>query len=258
VPKAVGQLRSALGLLLALASFVPVALLQRLLLWPLLALLPSWRLPVMSRLMRIEAWVVLKSVEIGGARLCRNGTIPTGSPSLILMNHQSLLDIPTAIRMGAPCAPLFVTRRRYARGVPMVSLMLRLLGCPLIDPDAEPRAALKLLKEAAAQTTSAILIFPEGHRSRDGAVIEFQRAGIQIMLKARPMPVYLLVTEGFWHWGRMEDSFFGVGGIRGRTDALGPFQPPADATLPAFVDEMRAKMVAHLQRMRDEAREQAS
>jgi 1-acyl-sn-glycerol-3-phosphate acyltransferase len=166
------------------------------------------------------------------------------------MNHQSLLDIPTAVIMGRPYTPLFVTRRRYGRGIPMVSPMLRLLQAPLVDPESDPRGALKLLKQSALKESSAILIFPEGHRSRDGELGEFRKSGIQVMLKARPMPVYLVVSDGFWVWRKLADSLFEAGRMRGETEVLGPFTPPQDG-LDGFVDEMRGRMAAHLLAMRE-------
>lgn len=236
---------------LALASFLPAAIIQRILLWPLIALVPSLRIPLMSRFMHLEAWAVLRSMEIGGARFRRLGHIPTAEPAVILMNHQSLLDIPTAVIMGRPYTPLFVTRRLYGRGIPMVSLMLRILRCPLVDPRADRRGALLLVKQAALRESSGILIFPEGHRSRDGSVGEFRTAGIQVMLRARRMPVYLVVTDGFWVWQRMSDSLFEVGKVRGETEVLGPFWPPAEDGLGSFIDEMQHRLVARLKEMRE-------
>lgn len=244
------KLRSVLGVALAVGSCVPAGILQRLLLWPLIALLPSLRLPVMSRFMHLEAWAVLKFMEIGGARFRRAGHIPTGEPALILMNHQSLLDIPTAVIMGRPYTPLFVTRRLYGRGIPMVSPMLRILRAPLVDPEADPRGALKQLKQSALQESTGILIFPEGHRTRDGSVGEFKKAGIQVMLKARRMPVYLVVSDGFWSWQRLADSLFEAGRVRGETEVLGPFLPPEGGGLDGFVEEMRGRLIAHLETMR--------
>lgn len=257
MPGLLARLRSVLGVGLALGSFVPAALVQRILIWPLVALWPSLRMPVMSRFMHLEAWAVLKAMEIGGARFRRTGHIPTGEPALVIMNHQSLLDIPTAVFMGRPFTPLFVTRIRYGQGIPMVSLMLRILRAPLVDPDADPRGALKRLKQAALAESSGILIFPEGHRTRDGSVGEFKKAGIQVLLKARRVPVYLVVTDGFWTWQRLADSFFEAGRVRGVTEVLGPFMPPEAEDLGSFVDELRGHLIAHLAAMRERQLAQA-
>jgi hypothetical protein len=44
---------------------------------------------------------------------------------------------------------------------------------------------------------------------------------------------------------------FGIGSIRGETEVVGVFDSPADdAALPAFVEQLRETMIAHLALMR--------
>jgi hypothetical protein len=63
--------------------------------------------------------------------------------------------------------------------------------------------------------------------------------------------VYLVVTDGFWKSRRFVDFVFSIPGIRGETEVLGPFDPPADVEeLPAFVEGLRARIVEHLTLMR--------
>jgi hypothetical protein len=65
------------------------------------------------------------------------------------------------------------------------------------------------------------------------------------------MPVYLIVTDGFWSARRFVDFVLGVAAIRGETVVLGPFEPPADDdALPAFVDALRDTAIARLAQMR--------
>src|SRR5439155_20254343 len=116
-------------------AFLAVGLLQRVFVWPVVSLWPSRLQPVMDAFMHGMSAVVLGLVRFGGARIRRPGTVPTDGPVLVLMNHQSLIDIPTAILMCWPSVPLFVSRRRYARGIPMVSLMLRIRGDALVEPE---------------------------------------------------------------------------------------------------------------------------
>ena len=79
----------------------------------------------------------------------------------------------------------------------------------------------------------------------------FQTAGVLTILRERRMPVWLVVTDGFWSARRLVDSVLGVGTIRGETEVVGVFDPPADdEALPAFLEELRTKMVAHLALMR--------
>jgi 1-acyl-sn-glycerol-3-phosphate acyltransferase len=166
------------------------------------------------------------------------------------MNHQSPLDIPTAGLMSWPFVPWFVTRKRYHYGVPAVSPCLRLMGCPVIDP-RDRKGSLRIMRDAARRLEHGMLIFAEGHRTLDGEVQPFQTAGVLTVLRERPVPVHLIVTDGFWAARRLVDFVLGVGKIRGETEVLGPFEPPADRdSLPAFVEGLRQTMIAHLAEMR--------
>ena len=138
------------------------------------------------------------------------------------MNHQSLLDIPTAVLMAEPYVPRFVARARYARWVPAVSLSMRLLGCPIVEPENR-KASLRALREAARDQPHGLLVFPEGHRTRDGEIQAFHTAGLEIMLRERPLPGVRVVTDGFWKGRRFVDFLFNIDRIDGRTEVLGPF-----------------------------------
>jgi 1-acyl-sn-glycerol-3-phosphate acyltransferase len=189
-------------------------------------------------------------MRLGGATLQRSGKVSTATPVLIVMNHQSLLDIPTAGLMSSPLVPLFVTRKRYQYGVPAVSPCLRLMGCPVIEP-RDRRESLKTMRQAARELEHGMLVFAEGHRSSDGEVQPFQTAGVLAVLRERRMPVCVVVTDGFWSARRLSDFVLGVGKIRGETEVVGVFEPPADdAALPAFIEQLRETMVAHLALMR--------
>jgi 1-acyl-sn-glycerol-3-phosphate acyltransferase len=248
-------LRSLLALLGIFLLFAVAGLVQRLVIGPLLWLRPQRRVAIMSSFMRPIAGLVLAFVRAGGGEMTRTGFVPTSGPALILMNHQSLLDIPTAVRICEPYTPAFVTRRRYGRLIPMVSRMLALRGCPLVDPEGSPKRAIAVLKRAALEEDHGLLIFPEGHRSRDGEIGAFNTAGARVILRGRRMPVYLVVTDGVFVGRELWDFVRNMHRIRGRTRVLGPFlAPEAEGELEDFVEEMRKTMVDHLAGMRGDAR----
>ncbi len=250
VPPAPAALRSGLAILALLAWMVLGGLYQRLVVYPLVLLRPRWRSALTSRYFRGMSRGILFLIRMGGAVVRRSGTVCTSAPVLVLMNHQSLLDIPTAGLMSWPYVPWFVTRKRYHYGIPAVSPCLRLMGCPVIDP-ADRKGSLRTMREAARQLQHGLLVFAEGHRTRDGEIQPFQTAGVLTVLRERRLPVYLVVTDGFWAARRLVDVVFGVGDIRGETEVLGQFEPPADTdALPAFVEGLRETMVAHLAHMR--------
>lgn len=246
------NLRNALSLLLICIWFVLGGLFQRVVVWPAVLVRPARRRSIVAWYMRGMSRGIFALLGLGGARFRRLGRIPTGSPALLLMNHQSLIDIITVVVMSAPYSPVFVTRRRYARFVPAVSLCLRLMRSPIVDPKRDPRGAVDAIERTAASEDDAILIFPEGHRTRDGQIRPFRTAGALTVLRASPRPVYLIVTDGLWENGRFVDFLFGVHRIRGLTEVLGPFDPPAEpGEHAAFIESLRQRMIAHLLVLRE-------
>lgn len=249
-----GRVRGAVALALVMVWMVLGGLYQRLILWPAVHLFPRPRRHWVSAFMRVMSRGIFRLLQLGGARFERSGRLPTAEPCLVLMNHQSLLDIITVVLMADPLVPAFVTRKRYAYGVPVISQCLRLLGCPIIDPRNDPRGASEAIARGAAEQRHGLLIFPEGHRSRDGRVRPFKTAGTEAALRERPMPVYLVVTDGYWRAARLADFVSHAGTIRGRTEIIGPFLPPPDpADLATFVSGLRELLVAHLEDLRRRA-----
>jgi 1-acyl-sn-glycerol-3-phosphate acyltransferase len=246
----------ALGVLRSVASLLGIALLftlggfvQRLIVFPLTKLFPARRQRVVRAFMRGMSGSIFAILRMGGARKTSVGVVPTGAPALVLMNHQSLLDVPNVILMSDELPPLFVTRRRYARFVPVVSLCLRLAECPIIEP-RERRAALDTLRETARQLDRALLIFPEGHRTEDGLIREFRTAGTEAMLRERALPVYVVVTDGFWSCRRLVDFVMNVHRIQGHTEVMGPFVMTAGEEPASFLRRLRTVMVDKLAAMR--------
>jgi 1-acyl-sn-glycerol-3-phosphate acyltransferase len=244
--------RSSLSTVAALLwILVPGSLALYPLVLPASVLFPSRRKLLVSRFMKFVCWGIDHCLRAGGARFQRVGRISTAEPVLVLMNHQSLLDIVTATIMAQPYVPAFVTRRRYARRVPVVSTTVRWLGCPVVDPKRDPRGAIAVMREAGRSEDKGVLLFPEGHRTLDGEIRPFRTAGALALLGSRRLPVTLVVTDGFWGARRLVDFVFNCGATRGRTEVLGPFpSPEREEDLPAFLEEMRQRMVAHLHDMR--------
>lgn len=202
--------------------------------------------------MKLMSRGILALLRLGGARFRRSGRVPTSSAVLVVMNHQSLLDIVTATLVAEPNVPAFVTRRRYLRFIPAISPSVRLLDAPIVDPERDPRGAVEELRRAALAHDCGLLIFPEGHRSRDGEVGRFRTAGLKAILAARRMPVYLIVTDGYWKSRRFADFVKNVALIRGESEVMGPFEPPArDDELAAFIRDLRERIVSRLREMRE-------
>ena len=243
------QIRSLLGAASLVVWLIVGDVWERLVVWPAMRLRPPRADHVIAWYMKGMSNGIFGIIRAAGGRARRTGTLPSTEPSYVVMNHQSLLDIPTAVLMAQPFIPRFIARARYGSWVPSVSLCMRLLGCPLIEPENR-KASLRALRAAAREQPHGIVVFPEGHRTRDGEIQAFHTAGLEIMLRERPLPVYVLVTDGFWKGRRFVDFLFNIDRIDGVTEVLGPFPPPADGEYGTFLEGIRREMVERLRRLR--------
>jgi 1-acyl-sn-glycerol-3-phosphate acyltransferase len=191
---------------------------------------------------------------LANVRVSFEGSIPPEA-CVVVMNHQSLLDIPIAYSLVTGPYPLIPTRALYARGIPGVSSLVRLARLPLISQDrASARADLKAVAAAANDTArgeQSLLIFPEGHRSLDGEIAPFMTSGLRIVLDRARSPVYLVVEDGLWHARSASEAFFRFADTSARVIVAGPFAPPAKGDIDAFIASLETQMHATLRSMRE-------
>ena len=210
---------------------------------------------ILAAWQQLMARFVLGSIRhLGGARFDDIPRIPGGSDVLILMNHQSLLDIPLVVRSVRPTYPRIVTRERYAHGKPLISHMVRLYQYPTVNPGATAKSDLARLENEARNTPVPIVIYPEGSRTRDGELRPFKRGGLTSIVGAKQWQIWVVTVDGYWQCAKLKDFTASVSGIRGRIHASGPYSapPPGSSTeeIDAFVDTMRKRMDADLQALR--------
>jgi 1-acyl-sn-glycerol-3-phosphate acyltransferase len=245
--------RSLLSVLLVGLYFLLMTPLLRLVVIPWVFLFPRDRFRMVSLFMKAMSAGILACLRLGGARARRVGQVPTAAPVLIVANHQSLTDILQITLMSTPRVPAFVTRRRYQRFVPLVSASIRMLGSPIVDPKRDPQGSVEAIRRGARELPHGLIIFPEGHRSRDGQVLPFRAAGVVTILEQRSLPVYLVVNDGVWRVARLSDLLFRVHWIEAHSEVIGPFDPPTDpAARPAFVKMLRDRIVTRLDERRRE------
>jgi 1-acyl-sn-glycerol-3-phosphate acyltransferase len=233
---------------------------QHLIVAPWVWLMPSRRIPVLGRWMKIMAWLVTRPIHfISGCVIPRPPRIVPGEPGvLIIMNHQSLFDIPLVIQTVETASyPRIVTRKRYIeRWIPVVSHMVRLYQYPVVDPSAnadEIRRSLDDLARAAAETDVPLAVFPEGTRTRNGEIGRFKKAGLSRILAARPWTVYVFVADGLWRAPTFKDFVRNLAHVEGKMEHVGTLDwkdPSADPA--AFMEEVRNMMKERLSAMRAE------
>jgi 1-acyl-sn-glycerol-3-phosphate acyltransferase len=239
--------RSLVSLLLVGVWFVVGSFVLRLFVVPYCWLFPRRQRRMTGLYMKMMSAGILGLLRVGGARVARRGRIPTHEPVFVVANHQSLTDITQITLMATPLVPAFVTRTRYERWIPLVSTSARLLGSPFVDPKRDPAGAVRKIEKAARELENGLVIFPEGHRSRDGSILPFRGTGLQTMLRARPRPVYLVLNEGVSRVASFADLLFRVHLIDAHSEVMGPFEPPPDPEqYAAFISELRDRLAARL------------
>jgi 1-acyl-sn-glycerol-3-phosphate acyltransferase len=246
------------------AAFASVALgasdpVQRFVISPWVRLRPSRRISVLGRWLRMMAWLCTRPVAfLGGFKIPRPPRIVPAKPGvLVVMNHQSVFDIPLVIQTMADGYLRIVTRKRYSRRIPLISHMIGLYEYPVVDPSANSqvlRDSLDQLEAAAKETDVPLAVFPEGTRTRDGEIGRFKRGALTRILAARPWTVYLFVADGFWKTAKYKDFVRGTDRIEGKMEHVATLEwsdPAADSD--PFVGEMHRLMTEHLRVMRSGA-----
>jgi 1-acyl-sn-glycerol-3-phosphate acyltransferase len=138
--------------------------------------------------------------------------------------------------------------------------MISLYGHIPVQPGRTGRSELEALRKIARASTLPILIYPEGHRTRDGEIRPWKRAGLDTFLSTREWSVYVVVVDGLWHVARLTDFVRNISRVRCRVEAVGPFQYDGRnrAGHDEFVNELHRVMCDKLRDMRAIARTSAS
>jgi 1-acyl-sn-glycerol-3-phosphate acyltransferase len=96
----------------------------------------------------------------------------------------------------------------------------------------------------------SLLIYAEGHRSRDGQIGPFMRRGPRLILSQAKRPVYTIVADGMWGARTFTDALIRLGGSRIRVTVHGPFAPPSPDDASEFLDHLHQTMVDSLTELR--------
>jgi 1-acyl-sn-glycerol-3-phosphate acyltransferase len=109
-------------------------------------------------------------------------------PYIFAPNHQSHFDI-AALLGYLPGHNRFVAKKDLF-AEPVLGTVLRTLGMVPVDRE-NPLEAIRLLEQVVGSERCSLIIFPEGTRSRDGALLPFKKGpfAAAILLKVPVVPV---------------------------------------------------------------------
>jgi 1-acyl-sn-glycerol-3-phosphate acyltransferase len=115
--------------------------------------------------------------------------------------------------------------------VPAVAELLRAEEHCLIPRENNMRLAMRRLDKFARQMAErgqSPVIFPEGHRSRDGELRRFSAAGVRRILDISPMPVAVCALDGGHRIGTLLDVLRNMKNGVYRVKVLKIFPAPRD------------------------------
>jgi 1-acyl-sn-glycerol-3-phosphate acyltransferase len=111
-------------------------------------------------------------------------TLSPVRPQIVVSNHQSWYDV-FAISASMPKTFHFVAKKELER-IPLFGRAWKVAGHISIDR-SDRQAAIRSLDDAAARMAAedaAVVIFPEGTRSPDGALLSFKKGAFMLSRKS--------------------------------------------------------------------------
>ena len=105
-------------------------------------------------------------------------------PCVLMANHQSYMDVPAIVSVCP--SPIRFVARKAVFTVPILGRAMKATGQISIDRSNQSQAIASL--QAAAHKISdgrTVLVFPEGTRSRDGALQGFKKGGFMLAIDAQ-------------------------------------------------------------------------
>ena len=142
---------------------------------------------------RTWSWLILKT---SGIRVRVEGLehVHPNQTTIYCVNHQSAMDIPVLF-VNLPVQFRFVAKRSLFN-MPFMGWHLRRSGHIPVDRD-RPHEALKSMKKVAQEIREgkSVLLFPEGHRSRDGKLLPFKAGSFYIAILAG-VPIVPITING--------------------------------------------------------------
>lgn len=148
-----------------------------------------------TALVRLINWLIAHSIYNFRAVGVEN--VPDKGGALIVSNHISFVDAILILACLKRPVRFIMVKEMY--NLPIINLLCRALRVIPIDPKAGPKAILSTLNESrnAIKQGELVCIFPEGHLSRTGNMLPFQK-GLEFIMKDMDAPIIPIYLDNIW------------------------------------------------------------
>jgi 1-acyl-sn-glycerol-3-phosphate acyltransferase len=142
---------------------------------------------------RLWSWLILTTSGIR-TRVEGMENLDPRKTAIYCANHQSAMDIPILF-VNLPVQFRFVAKRSLFK-MPFLGWHLKRSGHIPVDRE-RPREAMRSLDAAAEKIRagSSVILFPEGHRSRDGKIWPFKSGSFYLAIQSG-VPVVPITLNG--------------------------------------------------------------
>ena len=157
-------------------------------------------------LFRVGFWITRVGLPCAGVRVVVRGRdqLPEGA-TIVMANHVSNLDPPVLIPLMPPRMVIYL--KASLMRIPVLGYAMRLAGFIPVTRDgtvesAKASSAAALL---ALQQQRCVVVFPEGTRSRDGAMLPFKKGPFFLAMEsgAPVTPVSIVGTRKLLPKGKL-------------------------------------------------------
>lgn len=170
--------------------------------------------------------------------------IPPADSLVFMANHQSNFDIPLLLT-HIPRPFGFLAKIELFR-IPLFNWGMYRMNCIPIDR-ANRQAAVESLKQAAAKMHAgqSVMVFPEGTRSPDGALLPFKKGGFQLALQAG-VPIVPVAINGTFNVMNKKTHRIKAGAVE--LQVFPPIDPTplTEAEIPTLMETVRSQIASAL------------
>ncbi len=137
-------------------------------------------------------------IGLAGARVDVSGleNLPTHTGVLFVSNHQGAFDIPLLIGY-VPGLKGFVAKKEVSR-LPIVGIWIKLLRCIILDRKNLRQSARAIaLGVSDLRAGHSLVVFPEGTRSKSGAMNRFKEGSFKLATRSGAAIVPLTIDGSY-------------------------------------------------------------